>query len=177
MKRITILLLLMITGLAWGQEEYFGQNKVQYKNLDWYYIQTRNFNIYFNHGQDSIANFAAKTLEDAYRIVSEQLDHKITQRIPVIIYSSPNDFQQTNVISDIMPEGVGGFTEVFKNRMVIPFTGSYEDFRHVLHHELTHAVMFNLLYGNDISSLLARQAIFSPPLWLAEGFAEYSSRK
>lgn len=177
MKRITILLLLMITGLAWGQEEYFGQNKVQYKNLDWYYIQTRNFNIYFNHGQDSIANFAAKTLEDAYRIVSEQLDHKVTQRIPVIIYSSPNDFQQTNVISDIMPEGVGGFTEVFKNRMVIPFTGSYEDFRHVLHHELTHAVMFNLLYGNDISSLLARQAIFSPPLWLAEGFAEYSSRK
>jgi hypothetical protein len=54
-----------------------------------------------------------------------------------------------------MPEGVGGFTEVFKNRMVIPFTGSYEDFRHVLHHELTHAVMFNLLYGNDISSLMA----------------------
>lgn len=177
MRKITIILLLLLIGSAFGQEEYFGQNKVQYKNLNWYYIQTRNFNIYFNQGQDSIAYFAAKTLEDAYKIVSDQLNHKTTARIPVIIYSSPNDFQQTNVISDIMPEAVGGFTEVFKNRMVIPFTGSYEDFRHVLHHELTHAVMFNLLYGKDISSLLARQAIFSPPLWFSEGFAEYSSRK
>lgn len=177
MRKITIFLLLLLVSLAFGQEEYFGQNKVQYKNLDWYYIQTRNFNVYFNQGQDSIASFAAKTLEDAYIIVSGQLNHKITTRIPVIVYSSPNDFQQTNVISDIMPEAVGGFTEVFKNRMVVPFTGSYEDFRHVLHHELTHAVMFNLLYGKDISSLLARQAFFSPPLWLAEGFAEYSSRK
>jgi Tol biopolymer transport system component len=176
-RKFAIIWLLIVAASAYGQEEYFGQNKVQYKNLDWYYIQTHNFNIYFNQGQDTIAHFAAKTLEDAYKIISRQLDHKLTVRIPVIIYSSANDFQQTNVISDIMPEAVGGFTEVFKNRMVIPFSGSYEDFRHVLHHELTHAVVFNLLYGKDISNLIARQAIFSPPLWFAEGFAEYSSRK
>lgn len=176
MKKIVFILLLLMAS-AFGQEEYFGQNKVQYKNLDWYYIQTHNFDIYFNKGQDTIAVFAAKALEEAYKIVSNQLDHQVTARIPVIIYPSPNEFQQTNVIPDVLPEAVGGFTEVFKNRMVIPFSGSYEDFRHVLHHELTHAVVFNLLYGTNISSLLARQAFFSPPLWFSEGFAEYSSRK
>ncbi|MFQ6008769.1 MAG: hypothetical protein ACE5K8_07455, partial [Candidatus Zixiibacteriota bacterium] len=64
----------------------------------------------------------------------------------------------------------------FKNRIVVPFMGSYEDFRHVLHHELTHAVIYDMLYGNALSSLISRQRLFDLPLWFAEGYAEYSSR-
>ena len=178
MKKLAILLItLTIAASAYAQSEYFGQNKVQYKVYEWQYIQTHNFDIYFDKGQDSLAYFAAGVLEDAHIIIAEQLNHELTSRVPVIIYTSPNDFQQTNVIPDLLPEGVGGFTEVFKTRVVVPFDGSYENFRHVLHHELTHAVSFNLLYENAISSLISRQAFFSQPLWLAEGFAEYSSRK
>ena len=175
--KIIIPLLFLLVSSGFAQDEYFGQNKVQYNKLDWYTIQTRNFDIYFYKGQDTIAVFATRVLEDAYKEVSSQLNHVLTARVPVIIYSSPNEFQQTNVIPDLLPEGVGGFTEIFKNRIVVPFNGSYEDFRHVLHHELTHAVVFNLLYENAISSLISRQALFSPPLWLSEGFAEYSSRR
>src|SRR3972149_45262 len=89
---------------------------------------------------------------------------------------SPNEFQQTNVVSDLIEENVGGFTEAFKNRVVIPFNGSFEDFRHVLHHELTHALIFDMLYGNILHSLFSRQALFNLPLWFSEGFAEFSSR-
>jgi Tol biopolymer transport system component len=175
-KLTTLILVLIISVIAVSQVEYFGQNKVQYKSYDWHYIQTHNFDIYFNEGQDSLAYFAANVLEKANEIVDEQLDHELTSRVPVIIYSSPNDFQQTNVTPELLPEGVGGFTEVFKTRVVIPFDGAYEDFRHVLHHELTHAVTFNMLYENAIGSLLSRNALFRQPLWLAEGFAEYSSQ-
>ena len=175
MKKIFLWLVILVAA-ANGQVEYFGQNKVQYKSYDWYYIQTEHFDIYTNKGQDTISTFAAEELEHAYQIVSKQLNHELTVRVPVIIYSSPNDFQQTNVVPDLLPEGVGGFTEVFKTRVVVPFDGSYEDFRHVLHHELTHAVVYNLLYENAIGSLLSRGAFFSQPLWLGEGYAEYSSR-
>ena len=168
--------ILILAAAAFGQEEYFGQNKVQYKNYDWYYIQTEHFDIYINRDQDTVATFAASELENAYQSVTKELNHELTSRVPVIIYSSPNDFQQTNIVSDLLPEGVGGFTEVFKTRVVVPFNGSYEDFRHVLHHELTHAVVYNLLYENAIGSLISSGAFFSQPLWLAEGYAEYSSR-
>ncbi|MCD6162038.1 MAG: PD40 domain-containing protein [candidate division Zixibacteria bacterium] len=174
MKKI-ILLIIILAVSAMGQEVYFGQNKVHYQNYDWCYIQTHNFDIYMNENQDSIATFAAGALENAYAIIKDELDHELTARVPVIIYSSPNDFQQTNVTSELLPEGVGGFTEIFKNRIVVPFDGSYENFRHVLHHELTHAVTFNLLYENAIGSILSSRAFFRMPLWLAEGYAEYSS--
>ena len=122
------------------------------------------------------AKFAAAVLESSYVEISEELNYVIQKRVPVFVYNSHNDFQQTNIISSLIPEGVGGFTEAFKNRIVIPFSGSYEEFRHVLHHELTHAVIYDLLYGNMFSSLLSRQRLFQLPLWFAEGYAEYSSR-
>ena len=167
-------LLLSVPLLA--QEEYFGKNKVQYKNFSWSYIQSPNFDIYFYEDQYDVAKFAITELESAYVMISAELDYRLKGRVPVFIYNSPNEFQQTNVVPDILPEGVGGFTESFKNRVVVPYNGSYEDLRHVLHHELTHAVIFDLIYGNVFGSLLSRQYLFRLPLWYSEGYAEYSSR-
>ena len=178
MKKLILIFILLIlaTGAAQAQDTFFGQNKVQYKNFDWYYIQTPNFDIYFYKGEDTLATFAAHALEKAYGEISEQLNFKLTSRVPILVYASHNEFQQTNVVSDLIPEGVGGFTEIFKNRIVIPFTGSYEDFRHVLHHELTHAVWFELIYGNALKAFLSPEALFRPPLWFSEGYAEFASR-
>ena len=168
--------LLLLAGPGDTQEPYFGKNKVQYEIFDWYYIQTEIFDIYYYKDEYHLAKFAADVLEDAYLKVKDELRYDLSNRVPVILYNSHNDFQQTNVIPYLIEEGVGGFTETFKNRIVVPFTGSYEDFRHVLHHELTHAVTFDMLYGNVFGSLLSRQYLFQLPLWFAEGYAEYSSR-
>ncbi len=159
-----------------AQETYFGKNKVRYKDFDWSYIQTRHFDIHFYENAYETAKFAATVLESSYVEISRELNYKIQRRVPVFLYNSHNDFQQTNILPSLIGEGTGGFTEVFKNRVVTPFNGSYENFRHVLHHELTHAMTFDMLYGNAFSALVSRRRLFQMPLWLAEGFAEYSSR-
>ena len=178
--RTFLALIVILAGFATGglhaQETYFGKNKVRYKDFDWSYIQTRHFDIYYYEDAYPTAKFCAEVIESAYVEISHELLYKLQRRVPVFIYNSHNDFQQTNIIPNLLPEGVGGFTESFKNRIVIPFTGSYEDFRHVVHHELTHAVTYDMIYGHSLSSLLSRQRLFNMPLWLAEGYAEYSSR-
>ena len=179
MRKILLLasLLALIAAVPSGaQETYFGKNKVRYKDFDWKFIQSTHFDIYFYEDAYSTATFAADVLESAYVEISSELDYRLQDSIPVFIYNSHNDFQQTNITSGLIPEGVGGFTEAFKKRIVIPFTGSYEDFRHVLHHELTHAVVYDMLFGNSLSSLISRNRLFNLPLWYAEGYAEYSSR-
>ena len=172
----TVLLLGGAAEPGYGQEGSFGKNKIQYGKFDWSFIESDHFDIYFYEGGYDLALFSAAVLESAYTTVSRQVNHRLNKRVPVIVYQSHNDFQQTNVTPELIEEGVGGFTESFKNRIVLPFTGSYEDFRHVLHHELTHAVVFDLLYGNILGSLFSRRYMFNLPLWFAEGFAEYSSR-
>ncbi len=172
---IVALVALSVTPLV-AQETYFGKNKVTYEKFDWQYIQSRHFDVYFYKDGYETAKFAANVLESTYVEVAKELDYNLQRRVPVFIYNSHMDFQQTNITPEILSEGIGGFTEAFKNRIVVPFSGSYEDFRHVLHHELTHAVIYDLLFGNMFSALLSRQRLFDLPLWYAEGYAEYSSR-
>ena len=179
MRRAAILVLLAVFVMplaATAQETYFGKNKVRYKEFEWSYIQTRRFDIHFYEESYDVAKFAAEVLESSYDEVTRELNYKLQRRVPIFIYNSHNDFQQTNITPSLISEATGGFTEAFKNRIVIPFSGSYEDFRHVLHHELTHAIVFDMIYGNMFSSLLSKQRLFSVPLWFAEGYAEYSSR-
>lgn len=179
MKRViavSLIAVLIFAGGIFSQETYFGKNKVRYKDFKWKYIQTRHFDIHFYENSYETAEFAAAVVESAYAEISHELNYNLQQRIPLFIYNSHNDLQQTNIISILIPEGLQGVTEASKKRMVVHFNGSYEDFRHLLHHELTHGVVYDMLYGNLITSLISTRRLFSPPIWFAEGYAEYSSR-
>ncbi|GAG87790.1 unnamed protein product, partial [marine sediment metagenome] len=155
--------------------QYFGQNKVQYKDFNFKIIDTEHFDIYFYQGGDEIAAFAEQVLEDGYEVLSEDLGVQIDFRIPVILYNSPNDFSQTNVTLALIEESVGGFTELLKNRVVIPFTGDYEDFRHVLVHELTHVFQFVIFFPSRLEAVFSGDIFYSVPLWVMEGHCEFSS--
>lgn len=172
---LVLLALLLAPGLGQGQETYFGKNKVQYHPFTWYYLQTDHFDIYFYQNGQPLAGFTAAAAESAYASITRLFRYQIVNRIPVVVYNSHNDFQQTNVIGEYLEEGIGGVTELFKNRVVVPFEGDYRKYRHVLHHELVHAVMNDMFYGGSIQSIITNNITLQIPLWFGEGLAEYAA--
>lgn len=167
-------LLLAAVALAWAPpaSAQFGKNKVHYKDFDWKTIHTDHFDIYYYVGEEESAFHAARMAERAYQRLSRVLHHEIAEPVPVIVYASHTDFQQTNISPGLIPEGVGGVTEFLKRRVYLPFTGSYGEFDHVLTHELVHAFQVDLLFGVGTD---ANPFSFQPPLWFMEGMAEYLS--
>ena len=155
----------------------FGQNIVQYDQFDWYYIQSKHFDIYYSNNGKSHADYVAIESEEAYKNISEKLNWELKNRVSIIVYNSHNDFQQTNVIDSYLFEGIGGVTELYKNRIVIPFDGSHKEFKHVIHHELVHAFINDYIYDGNIQNLIANQIKAQIPLWMNEGLAEYLSGK
>lgn len=173
---VFLFILLINTTLKAQSNAVFGQNKVQYKEFHWKYLQTKHFDIYFSQGGEKLAEFTAHEIEKALNNMSENIDYHISNRIPVVVYNSHNDFQQNNVVDEYLPEGVGGVTELFKNRINVPFEGDYEKFRHVIHHELLHAFMNDMYYGGSIQNIISKNISLSFPLWFSEGMAEVQSR-
>jgi Tol biopolymer transport system component len=153
----------------------FGKNKLQYQKHDWKYMQSQHFDIYYYKNNLKLAEFTADVAESSFVQLRRDLRFKLHARVPIVVYNSHNDFESTNVLEELIEESVGGFTEVFKDRVVIPFQGSYADFRHVIHHELTHAIMFQTFYGGKSGSILSGMMQSQVPLWFAEGLAEYQS--
>lgn len=155
--------------------QVFGQNKVQYRTFDWKYLQSPHFDVYFYQEGEDIAQFTAFAAESALVKIVDNVGYEIKNRIPILVYNSHNEFQQNNAIDEFLPEGVGGVTELFKNRIVVPFEGDYEKFRHVIHHELLHAYMNDMYYGGSIQNIISQNIRLQFPLWFSEGMAEYQS--
>lgn len=175
-KNLFVCVLLAAVALtARSQDGLFGKNKVQYTKFNWSFIQSDHFDIYFSHDGEYLAEFTAFAAESAYTSISKSFRYHIVNRIPIVVYNSHNEFQQTNVIGDYLEEGIGGVTELFKNRVVIPFEGDYKKFRHVIHHELVHAVINDMFYGGSIQAVIANNITLQLPLWFNEGLAEYEA--
>jgi len=168
------LILLLCSAPAFGQY-YFGKNKIQYTDFEWQVLTTDHFNVYFYPEEREVAEIAANYAERSYRFLEGKFNHHIKKKLPLVIYSSPNYFEQTNVIPTLLPENVAGFTEFFKGRMVIPFDGSYFRFGRVIGHELVHAfVMQKIPY---VMKSHRKYNFSGLPLWFEEGLAEHWSKE
>src|SRR5690606_16435776 len=161
-------LLLVLPGE--GQAQYFGRNKVQYRAFDFKIIETEHFDIYFYEEEREAALDVARMAERAYARLSKILQHEFRDRKAIILYASHTDFQQTNTSPSFIDEGTGAFAEPLKNRVVIPLTGSYADFEHVLTHELVHAFQFDIIYRRGVMSDASPFRAPLPP-WVPEGMA------
>ena len=172
--KLSICFLISIVGIPTSVYSQFGQNKVQYQSFDnWKFIRSKHFDVYFYEGGDYLGRYTAIHAERSLASIERRLNYTINKRIPIMVYQTHNEFQQTNVISDALPEGVGGVTELFKNRVTLPFEGKYEQFRHVIHHELVHAVLNDMFYGGTIQTAITNNIRVELPLWMNEGLAEY----
>ncbi len=122
---------------------------------------------------EDIALQGAQFAEEAFHQLQTKFNHSINRRIPLIFYSSHLHFQQTNITPGFIPEGVGGFFEFLKGRVVIPSNGDLYQFRHVIRHELVHVFMHSKVY-NVVKQNNKLDGPF-PPLWFTEGIAEFWS--
>jgi hypothetical protein len=179
MRRLPgLLLLATAVGLlaparANAQFGVFGQNKIQYRHFNWRVLKGEHVDLYFYPEEEELARVALSWAEDSYRELEAHFRHSVATRIPLIVYASHQDFEQTNVLPFVPPEGLLGVTEFIKSRVAVPFTGSYAEFRHSLRHEMVH--VFQLSKITLTFTLYPRQRRVDLPLWWQEGLAEYWS--
>ncbi len=152
----------------------FGKNKIQKEKMIWSKMETMHFDIYYKKGEDEFGKIAAFMAEESYYFLKENFKRPMQKRIPIIFYHSHQNFETTNIIFPLLSEGVGGFTESVRNRVVVPFDGSYLKLEEVLLHELTHAFV-NSIKSSSIGSKMLNLPSNSLPFWFSEGLPEYLS--
>ncbi|MFI5236653.1 MAG: peptidase MA family metallohydrolase, partial [Ignavibacteriales bacterium] len=167
------ILTFLVTDFTSAQFFYFGRNKVHYEDFDWKILTTEHFDIYYYGEMEFIAEIGAAYAEEVYEELKVKMNHLVTRRVPLIFYNTSTDFQQTNTTPGLIPEGVGGFFEFLKGRVVLPSNGSLHNFLHVIRHELVHVFMTNKVYRVLRDHRIPTNKL--PPLWFVEGLAEFYS--
>ncbi|WP_210354300.1 basic secretory protein-like protein [Sphingobacterium tabacisoli] len=164
--------MLLLFGMS-VQAQYFGQNKMRYKKLNFKVYDTPHFNLYYYSKNDSLIRWLAKESEVWYELHQQVFQDTFSRKNPIIVYNNHPEFQQTTAISGEIGVGTGGVTEGFKQRVVMPVMQINQQTRHVLGHELVHAFQYRVLMERTDSTRL--ESIGNIPLWMVEGMAEYFS--
>lgn len=153
----------------------FGRNKVRYKEFDWHFVESEHLLLHYEPEFEDLADRAVGYLEDAYGHISTIMRHELSTKPPIVIFKSHYEFQQNNIIQAFLPPGVAGFAEPLRYRMVIPFNGDLDDFNNVLTHELMHIFQYDVVNRGPVRRI--SNPIASPPTWIMEGMAEYSTQE
>ncbi|HEY4195107.1 MAG TPA: DPP IV N-terminal domain-containing protein, partial [Mucilaginibacter sp.] len=174
-KRYFVIVFCIVASIFFSLDakaQYFGQNKVRYKNLKFKVYKTPHFEIYYYIKNDSTIKRFAQESELWYTIHQQVFRDTFRKPNPIILYADHPDFQQTTTIDGEIGVGTGGVTEGLKNRVVMPIMETNQTTRHVIGHELVHAFQYHTLLGRD-SAMYGN--INNLPLWMIEGMAEYLS--
>ncbi|WP_412062970.1 BamA/TamA family outer membrane protein [Rubrivirga sp. IMCC45206] len=151
----------------------FGRNKIQYQGFDWHVLRTEHFDVYYYPEAEDLAAIGAETAEDWYEVLETRFDLSLNHRVPLVFYATNLHFKQTNITPGFIPDGVGGFFEFLKGRVVIPADGDLGRFQRVIRHELVHVFTFNKLAR--VLRDHRRPTDQFLPLWFTEGLAEFWS--
>ena len=163
----TTLLALLVASTAAAQ--YFGKNKIRYDTFAWKVYPTPHFRISFYDRSEPSLERVASFAESAYDELARRLNFQILEPVPMIIFATHADFEQTNVIVEFIPEGVGAFAVPARNRMVLPVDLPDADLQHLIQHELTHIFQYEILFQGKLGKALTTR----PPQWFMEGMASY----
>src|SRR5262245_23024387 len=87
--------------------QYLARNKVQYHSFQFEVLKTEHFDIHYYPEEREAIEQTARMAERWYARLSAILDHRFTERQPLILYASHPHFEQTNAISGELGEGTG----------------------------------------------------------------------
>ena len=122
-----------------------------------------------------MAERAAPLIEEAYRYLVDSFDYVPTETFPYVLYSSYQEFLQTNVFP--ISEGTLGVTSREDLKLTLPYLGDHRLFREVGTHELTHEFTIQKVrtvtkgvkgFGDPMTGM---------PLWFIEGLAEFYTHR
>jgi WD40 repeat protein/surface antigen Omp85-like protein len=162
---VSVLVLLFAAPAGAQFIPYFGKNKVTYDAFAWRVYKSPHFEVYYYPEFEQHLARVVSYAESAYQKVSGALKHEISSPIPLVLYKTHSEFEETNLYPDFVPEGVAAFSEPLRDRMVVPIDEPPDRLQGLITHELTHVFEFDIIPRN----LVQRQV----PLWVDEGLADY----
>lgn len=174
----TILFLVMyaLPNLAFAQaaQETFGKSRVQYKQFNWQYLSSNNFEIFYYGNNKKLATNAIWHAEAEFVRITELIGFAPYIKTKLYIYASKSDMLQSNVGLDVENNMiVGGKTSFTKSIVEVPFAGDNITFRREISKGIAKILIYDMLYGGSLKEVLQSTFLLTLPDWFIEGAMQY----
>ena len=157
-------------------QERFGKNRIQHKNMEWSFYSSNNFEVYYYDGGQANARMAIDYLESQFDRITQMIGYVAYTKPKVFIYNSRADLLQSNLNLNKDEFTVDGQTFFSKLLTEVPYPGEWPEFKEELVFGVSKAIIEEMLYGSTIADAFQSNLINSFPEWFIDGAALYLAK-
>lgn len=153
----------------------FGKNRVQYHHQfdEWSLYETANFTTYWYGDARNVAQSALQMAEFDFPAVQQLLEHQVTDKIEILVFSDLTDLKQSNIGEDDVFLLSSGETKVVGNKIFVFFDGNHLHLRAQIREGIASVLLSSMLYGANLQEIVSNAVLLNLPGWYTSGLTAY----
>lgn len=171
-------ILLLIFNESFSQQalETFGKNRIQFKRLDWKYLSSENFDVYYYGERKLVAQESVQYLETEFDRITDLIGFYPYQKTKVFLYNSVIDLQQSNMGLIDAQFSAGGETEFIKPYVEVAHPGNIEEFKEELIFKFSELMLNEMMFGGSLKDMFQNAVLLNLPDWFVDGASRYVAK-
>ena len=153
----------------------FGKNRVQHHRdfEEWMKYESDNFITYWYGEGRNIGQSVVQIAEYDFAYIQSILEHRINEKIQIIVYVDLTDLKQSNIGNDEAFTNTAGQTKIVGNKIFVYFNGDHNDLRRQIREGISSVYLEAMLFGSSIQEIVQNAVLLNLPLWFKEGMIAY----
>jgi len=153
----------------------FGKNRIQYHHQfdDWSLYETTNFTTYWYGDARNVAHSALQMAEYDFPSVQQLLEHQLSDKIEILVFSDLTDLKQSNIGEDDVFLLSSGETKVVGNKIFVFFDGDHKHLRAQIREGIAGVLLNSMLYGANLQEIVSNAVLLNLPPWYTSGLTAY----
>ncbi|MEO1625038.1 MAG: hypothetical protein AAFV25_07760, partial [Bacteroidota bacterium] len=108
-----------------------------------------------------------------YDAIQNTLEHRMNDRIEIIVYKDLTDLKQSNIGSEETFVNTGGQTKIVGNKIFVYFNGDHTHLRKQLREGIANVYMNAMLFGSSLQEIVQNAVMLNLPDWFKTGLVAY----
>ena len=153
----------------------FGKNRVQYHQdfSEWSQYESDNFITYWYGEGRFVGQSVVQLAEYDFKYIQNILEHRINEKIQIIVYTDLTDLKQSNIGSEETFNNTGGQTKIVGNKVFVYFNGDHNNLRKQVREGIASVYLNAMLFGSNLQEIVQNAVMMNLPEWFKEGLVSY----
>jgi len=156
--------------------EVFGKNRIQYRQFNWQYLSSENFDVYYYDARKAVAQNALEFLEAEFDRITDLIGYPPYFKTKVFLYNSLADLRQSNVGLNRTVFTVNGETEFIKPYVEVANVGTAQEFKEELLYQISDLMVNEMMFGGSLKDIFQSSILMNLPDWFVDGASLYVSK-
>ena len=153
----------------------FGKNRVQYHDDfdDWWMYESQNFITYWYGKGRKVAETVVQLAEYDNDEIQSLLEHRINDKIEIIVYTDLTDLKQSNIGSEETFLTSTGQTKIVGRKIFVYFDGNHQQLREQIRQGVASVYLASMLEGANLQEIVQNAVMSNLPDWYKDGVVSY----